>query len=314
MPAVRRSLDVLLSRALLATARDWEADVGPGGPTLLVWSNLLRVVGHDGVRVADAHREARLSRRAMRSMLTDARWVTVADGRASLTEAGRRGLDAGASAHARIGPADARLTSFVRRLDLELPHHPTPYGPADGSVTGGTPHGRDWRPVPRRADGVAVEDLPRSALLSQALVAFAIDFDAASRAEVGDGGVTATTAAMLALITPEGVPLERLPRTRAWPDWFLHHGLAHLEPDPDRPRRKRLRRTANGDALHAANERRRRLVESAWRQRHGDEVVDAVRTALEPLSAPDDSELVDDVIVVFVGGLGFVVVPPLNPA
>ena len=243
--------------------------------------------------------------------------MAVDGGRATLTDSGRHFLERGAEAHPAPAPADDRLASFVQRLELELPHFPTPYGPADGSITGGTPHGQDWRPRPRAAGAATTTDgLPRAALLSQLVVQCAIDLDDASRREVGAGsGVSASTSAMLALIEPDGVPLELLPRTRAWPDWFVQHGLAVVEPDPDRPRKKRIRRTDDGDALHAANARRRGGVEETWRIRYGDAAVDDLVDALEALPRdPDDADLVDDVIVVFVGGAGFVVVPPLSPA
>jgi hypothetical protein len=63
------------------------------------------------------------------------------------------------------------LEALVGRLDLELPHLPMVYGPADTRITGGwsvTSPGQDWRSVARDSPGTAA-GLPLSALLSQAL-------------------------------------------------------------------------------------------------------------------------------------------------
>jgi hypothetical protein len=88
-----------------------------------------------------------------------------------------------------IENVERALEDFVGELPLELPHYPNPYGTVDQRITGGRAvpasdgpppvpaHGRDWPVVPR--DGAAsASELPLSALLSQALVAFIIDYEA----------------------------------------------------------------------------------------------------------------------------------------
>ena len=80
------------------------------------------------------------------------------------------------------------LQSLVMQFDIELPHYPTSYGQGDPSMTGGAyvpadpgppripAHGTEW-PVVLRTDPDAVQDLALTALASQALTAFTIDYD-----------------------------------------------------------------------------------------------------------------------------------------
>src|SRR5262249_2774555 len=138
-----------------------------------------------------------------------------------------------------VTAARLSLEALVSQLDLELPHFPTGYGPADGSVTGGGRWGRlhalrragmpglvfaaaeerrgadawevasggalyvaatgqDWKPI-RRDEGDTVTALPLSALLSQALMAFTIDYE-------GSGGLSlAATANVVRHMDDDGV-------------------------------------------------------------------------------------------------------------
>lgn len=66
------------------------------------------------------------------------------------------------------------LEALVSQLELEHPDFPVPYGTADPTFTGGP--GVDWKAFPR-ASSSSVEGLPTTALLSQALVAFAIAYE-----------------------------------------------------------------------------------------------------------------------------------------
>jgi hypothetical protein len=68
----------------------------------------------------------------------------------------------------------ASLEDLVAALPLEHPHYPASYGAADASITGG--NGEDWKAVPR-VDGDTVSDLPLSALISESLVAFAMQYE-----------------------------------------------------------------------------------------------------------------------------------------
>jgi hypothetical protein len=129
------------------------------------------------------------------------------------------------------------LEQLVRRFDLELPHYPVGYGPADHGATGGGAqwgrgalsfdpeaelraaarreaesdgridvrnHGQDWSPVPR-GDGDTVSGLSLTALTSEALMAFTIDFEAC-------GGLSlAYVADLLRHIGDDGVDIRLRP-------------------------------------------------------------------------------------------------------
>ena len=111
------------------------------------------------------------------------------------------------------------LRELVEQLYLEWPHYPTSYGPSDHSMVGGlyvsgrgtsgskVPiHGVGWAPVLRHdVDGSSVAGLPLSALLSQAFVAFAADFE-----ELGIGGLH-LAASVLRLLPDGGVPVSNIP-------------------------------------------------------------------------------------------------------
>jgi hypothetical protein len=319
------ALPVLLSRVLVQYAREWAAiDVGlERPPTLLQWSNLLRPVGGDGVRLSDAHVAARVSRRVLRSAFRDRRWFVVDPGdggRGSqvvhLTEDGAAALDAGRARFEKVDAAwrerfgarsvdrvRSALEAFVAGLDLELPHFPMPYGPADWRVTGGAAvpaeppapaHGTDWPVVLRDGGRSTVAGLPLPALLSQAFVAFAIDYEAGGR-----GSMAAR--AMLGRIPPHGIAADR-----PLPSWLERDGYVAREPDPDRPRKQLLRLTAKGAKAAASCDRWMADVEDEWRRIHGDAAVDRLRAALGALAGELDPALPELLLVVFVGGLGFV--------
>ena len=157
------------------------------------------------------------------------------------------------------------LEALVSRFELKHPHFPVPYGTADPSFTGGP--GVDWKPVPReRASSVG--DLPISALLSQALVAFAIEYE--SR---GVGPIQ-WAANILRTVRDDGAGLPPLPASGTHSVKNLAR-LGILTED-----RGAARPTAAGRAMRDAYQPLCEAIESGWRHRFGsslvDEVVDAV--------------------------------------
>jgi hypothetical protein len=150
------------------------------------------------------------------------------------------------------------LRGLVRRLYLEWPHYPTGYGPADHSITGGVytagggqidskvpTHAADWAPVVRHdVDGSSVEGLPLSALLSQAFVAFAADFE-----ELWIGGLH-LAAAVLRLLPDDGVPVSDIPMlSRLKGDGksvLERHDYIGIERDADNPKVRIALPTARG--------------------------------------------------------------------
>ena len=227
------TLPVLLAHALVDLARDAgdaASEAGVAG-SLLLWANLLRAIPDEGITASELPAQARISRRVVKAWLGLEKrgWLTVEDAgpRAKvvrLAPLGRRARD-GWAAHMRaveqswrvkVGRAEvdrlrSALETVVGALDLELPHHPMPYGSADLRATGGRAvagragpprvpaHGVDWVPVPR-TDPEGVGALTLHALLSQALMAFTIDVEDQTGFPMGMAALL--TRAMSAANTP----------------------------------------------------------------------------------------------------------------
>jgi hypothetical protein len=156
------------------------------------------------------------------------------------------------------------LEAFVARLELEHPHFPIPYGTADPSFTGGP--GVDWKPVPRLPDAT-VRGLPMTALLSQALVAFAIEY------EGHRAGPLQWAANILQFADDEGAGLPPLPeRGTHSVNNLVRLGILTKDRDD-------VRLTAVGRAMRDAYHPLCQQIESAWRDTFGsliDEVVEAL--------------------------------------
>lgn len=175
-------LNVLLSHALLDLTRACER---AGAAEVVLWSNLLRVVGDDGADRRALPSLVRLSKRAVKTTVDGMvrhDWALVNGGSVRLTGIGRSARDEWGAAIAQAEAAwpgapslRAPLEAFVSRLPLEHPHYPCGYGTADWRITGGP--GTDWKPVSRDGDIDTVTSLPLLALLSQALVGFAVAYE-----------------------------------------------------------------------------------------------------------------------------------------
>ena len=190
----------------------------------------------------------------------------------------------------------ARPRGPHRALPLELPHHPATYGPADVSATGapyvqrskGTGadaepvHGQDWKPV-RRGDADTVSSLPLTTLLSQALMAFTIDY------ENGFPWPLANTANVLCHLSAEPRPLADVPGdheiTGNGKSLTERHLIAVVTRDPNNARTKLVALTGRGQTVMQHHPARLEAVERAWRERFGDAAVSSLRDALAPVAA-----------------------------
>src|SRR5215210_5556691 len=136
-------------------------------PGLSTEAVLLRTLEAGPAPIRELWRIGRVSKRAMETIVNAAmrqHMVALDDGTVSLL-----------TSLPEADPASCPpLEALVSQLELEHPHFPVPYGTADPTFTGGP--GVDWKPVPRGLDS-SIGDLPISALLSQALVAFAIEYE-----------------------------------------------------------------------------------------------------------------------------------------
>jgi DNA-binding MarR family transcriptional regulator len=319
---------VLLSRALGHLTARLEAIDGAGAdlPSLAVWSNVLRCVaeaGPEGMNERALAPAARISSRLATAAVTGAvrrGWLSVRPGtetrnrrQVELTHAGRVAADVwparltGLDAEWRGSPMRTVLEELVAQLPFELPHFPASYGSADPSAVGGSfvppssadgvpAHGQDWTPV-GRADGDTVSSLPLTALLSQALMAFTIDYESRFPWPL------ASTTTVLCHLDAQPRPLADVPEVRG------HHGIkgngktllerhliAVVTRDPADTRRKLVALTDRGVLVMQHHPTRLEAVESMWRGRYGDAVVTHLRDALGPLASAASPAMPDHVL------------------
>jgi hypothetical protein len=305
-----RTLNVLLARALIALTRAFEqAGAGTDGvPSLPAWAGMLRVIDEQGVDQRDIPHLARISTRVVVAWLKVTErsgWTAAAgDKRVALTAAGVTARTKWAQLPATVEAAWAKqvgsldelrsaLAAIVEQLPLELPHYPIPYGTADPSITGGRPHGQDWRPVPR-ADGDTTTGLPLHALLSQALVGFTIDVESRGI------GPLAAAINVLCRVGVEGRPLAEIPKsvglTGTGKSGTERHGLVTVN-------NKRATLTPLGKRVVEAYPRAVADVEASWDEQFSAKNVAALRTALAAL--PTDDTLPDHPIVMWTADRGF---------
>jgi hypothetical protein len=216
------SVSLLLARAIVGLTGRTSDDV-------IVWLNVLQHL--DGaaapVGLAEMRERSCLSKRA----LITAFKRCARDGLVTLSGSGV-GLaatltPAGEAAAVERRPEDPRgvkalrsaLVSAVASLPLEHPHHPTQYGTADSSLTGG--RGQDWKPVERMPGGGGVEALPLLALLSQAFCALAITYEF-------QNGALGWAANVLVHVPDKGAAVSALPRSAVPLSGMERHGMLQV--------------------------------------------------------------------------------------
>ena len=326
------ALPTLLARTLLDLNGEFDEAAQDEKPlSLMLSADLLRAIPDEGVSVKDLGPALRISRRALRGWLgleKKGGWFTVEAiaprGKVvALTERGRRLRDRGAALvdeterawQSKVGAAKAKrlrsvLETIVSQFDLELPHYPITYGPVDPSAVGGggavrgkpgppriPPHGADWAPVVRDG-GDTVSALPLHALVSQALVAFTIDYE--------ERMFPMAWSALLASSLPDGsAPMEELPEILGvnglGKSLLERHGIVKVTGKD----KKVANLTPIGLRIRDAHEPMLAAAEALWRERYGTDVVDELVAALDavrPKLAPD---LPDWVFVRFAVGIGF---------
>ena len=317
-------LSALLSQALVAFTIEFDNEAehrlphrttshgssghGDGDPAWLVslamWENCMRHVTGEPVTVGDLEARARTGTNldGMR------RWgyITI-DGTARKVHNGRpgpgavlRATAAGLRAreiwrplpalieqrwHERFGADQLSrlrdpLTSMVSRLDPGLPDCLPILGAA--LLSQGPDPG-----LPPRPDGTAPEALPLSALLSRALLSFAVEYER-------EAGLSLAVAAnVLRVLSTEGTRLRDLPALTGtskesvrWALGILTRGdLAAEEPDPAASRGKVARLTPRGLAAQRLYHELAGEIERRWHDRFTPAVTGALRASLEPLAA-----------------------------
>lgn len=231
------TLPVLLGRPLAALAIEVRHAEARPPCRLELWANGLRLLADGPAPQRELRARARVSGRVTTPMFRAfAHWgwvVTEGEPRRKalrLTDRGRAVADAWRAVPGavegrwradmgagRVDRLRAALAALVRRLPLELPHYPATYGFADqtvaaalgagmaalaaGGLKAGVDHGADWRPVVRSPGAGDPAGLPLHALLSQALVGFALDYE-------GEGhGPFELAATVLRHVGDQGAPL-----------------------------------------------------------------------------------------------------------
>ena len=322
-------ISALLSQALVAFTIEWDNEAEhrsphrttnygrpPGAPaapwltSLVIWANCLRFLPDDGITVAGLRDLARTGTNldGMR------RWgyLTFAPspGRGKRpapetvllpTARGReareilRGLDAEIEARWRdrfggeAGALRSALGGVVAGLDPGLPD----CLPILGHGLFSRPSARLPAPAAQPAPPASPDDLPLWALLSRALLAFAIEFETES------GRSLAISANLLRVLTEAGVRRRDVPAVAGVSKEAVAmamgaaagNGLAAEEPDPAGGRWKVIRLTAAGARAQRAYHDLVAVIEERWQDRFGADQVSALRAALERLAAGDPPPL-----------------------
>ena len=183
-----------------------------------------------------------------------------------------------------VGPLRDSLVELVDQLDPGLPDYLPILGPGLFS------RGPDPA-LPPRPDRVEVAGLPLSALLSRALLSFALEYERESALSL------AVSANLLRVLDGEGARPRDLPpltgiskEAVSWAMGILVRSRLAVEaPDPAASRGKIARLTSAGIAAQDVYRELVSTVEQRWQERYTGGTVSALRQALEALAtAPED--------------------------
>jgi len=298
-----------------------QAGGGARVASLVMWSNFMRFVG-DGITVGELPTVAGLPRARMLSTLGGMerwRYVVVGpepagtpqsdakrDGWGSarglrsdwvvrLTPAGRNAQEIwqplfdeierrweerfGAETIAELGGS---LESIVARLDVRLPEYLPIVGSSDGMAHG-------LAPLERRGATVAASDkvsrLDLSALLSQVLLAYTIDFEGESELSLP------LSANFVRVLDERGVPIRELLLVAGVPKEATSMALTFLaKTGYVIVEVKQVRLTPKGRAAQESSRRLYHEVENRWEVRFGSDDVRRLRASLQLLLDQRDGE------------------------
>jgi DNA-binding MarR family transcriptional regulator len=273
-----------------------------------MWSNVLQHVPPEGVRIRELHARARTTRDSLAGLQ---RWgyVTVdpvpiggrgerpkEDLMVRATAAGKRAQEVWEPLAAevedrwrtRFGTDAIRslresLEAVGGRLDTELPD----YLPVVYPTQNGRAEIPEVRAPASTVGGVdaTTHPLDLSALLSQVLLTFTVDFERESKISLP---ISANT---LRVLDETGVRVRDLPRltgvskeANSMSVGFLErHGCVVVEPDPSANRGRVVRLTTKGRKAQDKYRRVLDMTEQHWATRFGGEVVADLRGSLERL-------------------------------
>jgi DNA-binding MarR family transcriptional regulator len=313
----RLPLPALLSQALVAftiefdneaehlsahrTAQSGTTKDGPWLVSQVAWSNALQYITEDGITVDELHQKS-LTKTVLLNGLQRWGYVTVSPALPGSDPKGGEGArvvrttKSGRLAQAvwapladvvedrwrvrfgdvEIGDLRSALQRLVDQFDVDLPQYLPVVSPTQNGKAA---------PVLTQGDGVCRSDgdpVPLSALLSQVLLAFALDFEQESK-------LSLTIAAnSLRVLTEVGVRVRDLPALTGVSKeansmavgFLVRKGCAVIEDDPAATRTKIVRLTDRG--LKAVESYHRVMVatEAQWLDRFGPEAIDELTLAL----------------------------------
>lgn len=310
------ALPILLSHCLTAFTREYSAVSSVTDlPSLPVWSNMLRVLGQDLIPQTEINKRAIISTRTRKVVMRECEslgWIETrrrTSGRTTvLVKLTDTGVRVNQTAERRIEAIENRwktansklcerlhsaLEQIVRGFELEYPYYITGYGPADDALTGGPylpaergppripARGEEW-PVILRDSLDDSSNMPMSALLSQALAGFAIEYEMENLGRLGH------ILSLFRYIGNEGVRLESVRSAGGITGngRSLHERHMNIVLEPGKP-------TDNSRTVYLAPKARRARdsysflvyeLESRWRRRYGEEAMNDLRDSLEALS------------------------------
>jgi methyltransferase (TIGR00027 family) len=316
------SLSALLSQALVAYTIEFDneyehriphrtTDLGASGHgdgawlvSLVMWENCMRFVGEEPITVGELARLARtgtnldgMRRWGYITVDGTARKIHSRDpGPGAVLRATDRGLQARQVWQPISGVIEQRwvdrfgvgqvgglrdaLLAVVSRLDPGLPDC------LPILVQNLTSRGPDPALPPRLAPAGPTPALPLSALLSRALLSFALDYERESPLAL------AASANLLRVLGAEPRRLHDLPAlsgvSQEAVSWamgvLVRAGLAAEEPDPAARRGKAARLTPRGTGAQRAYRDLLATTEERWRERFGTDAIGALRQPLENLA------------------------------
>jgi DNA-binding MarR family transcriptional regulator len=280
--------------------------------SLVMWANCMQFVGEEGIKVGELERLARIKGH-LNGM---ERWGYIhvapdpadsrpkpprADWLIRATAAGKKAQEVWRPLSGviekrwreRYGEDEIErlresLGNVIRHFELDLPDCLPILG------YGLFSKGYDYN---RRAP-VVDEDAERrvlalSALLSRALLAFALEFESESDLSL------AISANVLRILDVKGVRVQDLPHLSGVSKEAISMAMGILQknrlavagPDPGGSRAKVARLTPKGEEVREAYRKRLRVIEERWRTRYGEKTIRSLRESLERLVGEPTAQL-----------------------
>lgn len=310
----RLPLSALLSQTLIAFTLDFDRELAArcriaGAPasaaTLAMWSNVMRFLGDERVderRLPGLSGVPKATIHSMVACLDRHGWITVqttpAAARTRLIGLAPKGRDLQPAWRPLLDLIEQRwngrygedgtshlrssLAAVVSQLDAELPYYPMFSAVVALNIASN----------PRPGEVGRSFEIPLSALLSQVLIAFTVEFERLMAIKTnGSHQFLPGYANVMRLLREEGLPIRHLraqsgvsgPAMRILAKLLEKYGWTVLEPDPSDARRRRIGLTRRGREIGDECQRTLAVVEQRWHAQLGSETMVRLRESLEEL-------------------------------